>query len=190
MNDLDLMEKFRAAVPPPHPQVLADARAAMFLAAAPKPRRRWVRGLAPALAAAVAVAVVVVRPHEPAPDAEAGQVLRLAAAEARREPVLAARPDQFVYVESQVAWAGAAMPADGESVKDAKCIPPVEKNRRIWLSVDGSRDGLLREKAINVKDAADPDGLIMENLPLPVRGSPIPAYLRDLPRTRRSRPEP
>jgi hypothetical protein len=190
MNDLDLMEKFRTEVPPPTAAVLADARARMFRAEPRRARKRWVWSLIPATAvgvvtAAVAFTFVGVNPEQPEqreqqPSTEAAQVLRLAAAEARREPVQPARPDQFVYVESLVAWGGAEASANG-NLKDAKYIPPVEKNRRIWLSVNGTRDGLLRERATDPRDAADPTSLIHENVPLPVQGTPIPAYLRDLP---------
>lgn len=158
MNDLDLMERFRADLPPADPAVLARARARMFTAPATRPARaRWVWRLAPAGALAVAAAVAVTTVHTPSPQAgpattttgpqaapDATHVLLLAAAEARREPDLKARPDQFVYVESRVAWAGWAAPALG--VAGAKYIPPVEKDRRIWLSVDGSRPGTLEEQ--------------------------------------------
>ncbi|MBL7253788.1 CU044_5270 family protein [Paractinoplanes lichenicola] len=153
MNDLDLMEKFRADVPPPAPDVLASARAAMFRAEPPRPRTRWVWRLAPAAALAVAVGVagVLTLPSEPAGQpgqgpapataSDAVRVLRLAAAEARREPVLKARPDQFVYVESRYAGTGrrAGVGADGETA-------PSERRRQVWQSVDGTRTGLLREK--------------------------------------------
>ncbi|MBU2662426.1 CU044_5270 family protein [Actinoplanes bogorensis] len=179
MNDLDLMEKFRADVAPPDPAALARARAGMFRAE-PAPRRRWVWRLAPvaALASVVAAGVTVVAlrgPDSPPPAPEAVRVLRLAAAEARRDPVLPARPDQYVYIESRVAWAGATM----VSPDNAQYIPPVEKNRRIWLSVDGTRDGLLDEQAVRPSEAGR--DTIHRNTPLPVQGTPIPAYLRNLP---------
>ncbi|GAB2621015.1 hypothetical protein Aab01nite_35610 [Paractinoplanes abujensis] len=151
MNDLDLMEKFRADVPPPAPDVLAGARAAMFRAEPPGSRTRFLWSLAPAaaLAAAVAVAGVLALPSEPAGPggqapataSDAAQVLRLAAAEARREPVLKARPDQFVYVESRYAGSGrrAGVGADGQTA-------PSDQRRQVWQSVDGTRTGLLREK--------------------------------------------
>ncbi|GID25994.1 CU044_5270 family protein [Paractinoplanes brasiliensis] len=155
MNDLDLMEKFRADVPPPAPGVLANARSAMFRAEPARSRTRWVWRSAPvaALAVAVGVAGVVALPGEQAGPAsspqeqapEAVRVLRLAAAEARRETPLKARSDQFVYVESRVAWAGAAANDKPSGSKRPAYQPPVEKLRRVWLSVDGSRAGLLSE---------------------------------------------
>jgi hypothetical protein len=139
----------------------------------------WRLAPAAALAAAVAATVVVAaRPHhDPAVTSDAAQVLRLAAAEAGREPILTARPDQFVYVDSLVAWAGASMPAN--TADKATYQPPVEKDRRIWLSVDGTRDGLLREKAVHQADAGNK--LVLDDVPLPVQGNPIPAYARNLP---------
>ncbi len=188
MNDLDLMAKFRADLPPADADRLAHARARMFRTEAP-PRRssRWVWRVAPAagLAAAVLVTVVVVRPHETVPpgssgttsaqappSSDAAQVFRLAAAEARREPSLTARPDQFVYVESEVKWAGGRLGKNGQA---PVYLPPAPKNRQIWLSVDGRRPGLLREKF--TQPAAEPHP--------PLNNEPLEAgqagYRRDLP---------
>jgi hypothetical protein len=165
MNDLDLMEKFRADAGPADPAALRDARYRMFR---PPTRRTvpWVWRLVPAatLAAVVAtVAVVATRSAEtppaasPAASSEAAGILRLAAAEARREPLLRARPDQFVYVESLVAHGGVELGATSA----ANYRPPVENDRRVWLSVDGSRDGLLRQKPVKAekpgKQPGEPD---------------------------------
>ncbi|MGK5678475.1 CU044_5270 family protein [Actinoplanes sp. URMC 104] len=168
MNDLDVMEEFRAEMPPADPEVLARARAAMFRQAQAGNRRRarWPVPVA-AMAALVAAGVAVVALQEragPSPSPEAVRVLRLAAAEARRDPALAARPDQFVYVRSRVAYAGASFENGA-----ARYIPPVEKDRRVWLSVDGSRTGLLRERAV---------GEVSGDTPL---DAGFPAYQRDLP---------
>ncbi len=178
MNDLDLIERFRADLPPADPSALARARARMFRAATPPHRRRWAWGLVPAgaLAAAVVVAAFAVRADEPpvtAPD-DAGRVLRLAATEARRDPVLTARPDQFVYVQSVVAWAGGSADEGGMAY-----IPPVEKDRRIWLSVDGSRVGLLREKVAKPGTPVPRGQSVLADMPLDAGG--IGAYMRDLP---------
>lgn len=144
MNDLDLLEKFRADAPPADPAVLARARAGMFREASrPRALRRFLVPAVAAAVAAVAASVVVMAVHAPRPDPEAVRVLRMAAAEARRAPVLEARPDQFVYVRSRAAWGGVRQSAESGA---ATYDPPVERDRRIWLSVDGSRDGLLRER--------------------------------------------
>ncbi|MGX6605823.1 CU044_5270 family protein [Micromonosporaceae bacterium Da 78-11] len=198
MNDLDLMAKFRADVPPADPAVLRRAR--NRLADAPSSRQRpspWLWRLVPAvgLAAAVAVAAVLVhqpdqaaRPEQaggPAPAAsasaptgtgsvptptDAAGVLRLAAAEVRQEPVLRARPDQFVFVESLASWANADAGADGKSVT---WHPAIERNRKVWLSVDGSRDGRIKD-SVTRQPLGDDD----RSGPLP---DTEPAYRDDLP---------
>ncbi|WP_051807165.1 CU044_5270 family protein [Actinoplanes subtropicus] len=168
MSDLDLVERFRADLPPAEPAVLSRARARMFHDPAPRRRARWQWGLIPAgaLAAVVAAAVVLGGtghapvPTPPAahgspgsPATDAAGVLRLAAAEARRDPLLTARPDQFLYVESRVAWAGATTAlgnsATPGTIGTTGYQPPVEKLRRVWLSVDGTRPGLLRQQRAN-----------------------------------------
>ncbi|WP_250038128.1 CU044_5270 family protein [Paractinoplanes maris] len=108
--------------------------------------RKRIRSALPAFAAtltAVVAAVVVLVPvRRPDPGPGAAQVLRLAAAEARRSPDLAARPDQFVYAHSRVARGVVTQDAGSGA---AVYLPPVEQDRRIWVSVDGSRDGLVRQ---------------------------------------------
>jgi hypothetical protein len=158
--------------------VVRDAGVARDAAPA-RPRRRLAWSLVPvgglACAAAV-VAVVALRPPDAAPPpagdgpaavaqapADAGQVLRLAAAEARKEPVLPAKPGQFVYVHSRVAWASANAAEDGKG----EYVAPKGHERRIWLSVDGKLPGLLREQG------QDGDIPLDANVP--------PAYRADLP---------
>jgi len=168
MSDLDLVERFRADLPPAEPAALSRARARMFHEPAPRRRARWQWGLVPAgaLAAVVAGAVAIggTGGHAPAPTPPTGHgspgfeatdaagVLRLAAAEARRDPVLTARPDQFLYTESRVAWAGATTALGATAAPAAMGTgtyrPPVEKLRRVWLSIDGTRTGLLRQQLV------------------------------------------
>ncbi|MFB7914499.1 CU044_5270 family protein [Streptomyces sp. NPDC056061] len=121
------------------------------------PRRRLVRVALPALACAlVAVGVVAVDlardvPEVPGRDtavvaggrttgtAEAARLLghvALAAAGAERSAV---RADQFVYIESRVAYA--AQSAAGGPVT----MPPAH-TRQVWSAADGRRSGLLREE--------------------------------------------
>ncbi|MFE7710088.1 CU044_5270 family protein [Streptomyces sp. NPDC057486] len=117
-----------------------------------RPRRRLIRVLAPAVACTVAVCGVVAvnladRPGHGttavtrggAPRApEVTQLLdRIAlAAAGGKQPTV--RADQFVYIESKVAYA--AQSAGGGPVTMA----PVH-TRQVWSSADGSRPGLLRE---------------------------------------------
>jgi len=187
MSDLDLVERFRADLPPAGPAALSRARARMFHEPAPARRRaRWVWGLAPAgaLAAALAVAVAaggISHPAHPAKPAaappprnaapeiptDAAGVLRLAAAEVRTESALAAKPGQFVYVESLDA-------TDNVVSLETKptWVPPREKNRKIWLAVDGVKAGLLRET--DVKTGKKDDDV-------PLDAHTVPAYVTGLP---------
>ncbi|MFI8966023.1 CU044_5270 family protein [Streptomyces sp. NPDC053493] len=97
-----------------------------------------------ALAAALVVTVATDGPPvRPAPNGRtadgAAQVLGRAALAASATPQETARPEQFVYVESLVAHASRAAGGDG-----AATLPPAHR-RQVWQSVDGSREGLLRE---------------------------------------------
>ncbi|MFJ3124342.1 CU044_5270 family protein [Streptomyces sp. NPDC086993] len=110
---------------------------------APRSRRPAVRFVAPAVACALAVGGVVMVNLTDADGGttrapEAARLLdriALAAAGERRQTV---RADQFVYIESRVAYA--AQSAGGGPVT----MPPAH-TRQVWLSADGSRPGLLRE---------------------------------------------
>ncbi|MEU4688065.1 CU044_5270 family protein [Actinoplanes sp. NPDC023714] len=191
MNDLDLMARFRDDVTPMSAPGRDRARARVMAeaagtAATSRPAIRWTWRLAPVgvLAAALTAVVLVNQSSAPTygpiagPSAAgsaatgdhptASDVLLLAAAEARRAPVLSARPDQFVFTESIAAWGGGTTEMDGTETYRV----PVPMTRRIWQSVDGEHDGLLRQVPV------DPKG---EN-PLPeLADSPIPAC-GDLPR--------
>ncbi|SFY40576.1 CU044_5270 family protein [Streptomyces atratus] len=119
---------------------------------AARPRRRLLRVLAPAVVCTLAVGGVVVvnLPDTPrrgpagvvgggAPrTTEATRLLDRIALAAATEQRTAVRTDQFVYIESKVAYA--AQSAGGGPVT----MPPVH-TRQVWLSADGSRPGLLRE---------------------------------------------
>ncbi|MEU2672000.1 CU044_5270 family protein [Streptomyces sp. NPDC007164] len=121
-------------------------------ARATRPRRRLVRLAVPAVACALVVGGVMVVKLVETPGrattavpgggtthaSEATRLLdriALAAADSEQPTV---RADQFVYVESRVAYAGQS--AGGGPVT----MPSVHK-RQVWLSADGSRPGLLRE---------------------------------------------
>jgi hypothetical protein len=117
-----------------------------------------------------AVAAPETRASSPSP--EAARVLRLAAAEARREPALRARDDQFVYVESLTAWAGGGYLKDGKEY----LLPPLKKHRQIWLAVDGKADGRVQETLADPNAIARPGDLF----DLPLTDSTV-GYRRDLP---------
>ncbi|GIE93385.1 CU044_5270 family protein [Paractinoplanes rishiriensis] len=188
MNDLDLIKEFRSDLPPADPAALGRARARMFRDPAPglrspaRPRRRWAWSLVPAgvLAVAVAAAVVVLRPPETVtplpPDTPsalgAAQVFQLAAAGARKEPELKARPDQFVYVHSRVAWASF-------NLSGGTYTPPKDHERRIWLSADGKLPGLLREEGPNSNVPLDANVPPAYRADLPTDAKAMRAYLYD-----------
>jgi hypothetical protein len=189
MSDLDLVERFRADLPPADPAALSRARARMFHEPAARRRVRWVWGLAPAAALAAAVAVAVAAggaphpaphpkqnaappPHSAAPGApriatDAAGVLRLAADEVRSEPTLPAEPGQFVYIESLDATDNVV-----NLETKPKWVPPRAKSRKIWLAVDGVKAGLLRETDVRT-------GKQDEDLPLDAHT--VPAYVTNLP---------
>ncbi|MEE1739834.1 CU044_5270 family protein [Streptomyces sp. BE147] len=121
-------------------------------ARAPRPRRRTVRFLVPAIACALAVGGVVAvnltdTPGRGTPDVvsatpatpEAARLLDRIALAAGGEKRQAVADDRFVYIESKVAYAGQS--AGGGPVT----LPPAH-SRQVWLSADGSRPGLLREE--------------------------------------------
>ena len=187
MTDLELVERFRDDLPPADPAALSRARARMFHEHTPARRRvRWIWGLAPAgaLAAAVAVAVATggtskpatpprheaapasAKPSPPKIATDAAGVLRLAAEEVRAEPVIPARPGQFVYAESIDA-------SDNVENLESKptWVPPKEINRKIWQSVDGAQAGLLIQTVVTTGKKY--------NVPLEADGTK--AYLTDLP---------
>ncbi|GIG62253.1 hypothetical protein Lfu02_66250 [Longispora fulva] len=116
----------------------------------------------------------------PVANAEAGEVLRGAADSARQDQGLAARPEQFVYVES-VTW----YPKQGE---------PGQSTVRSWLSVDGTRDGLISSDLPGRAGLTDqpvpgcrdgraaewePDGTLSADRTRPC--TPEPGYLADVP---------
>ncbi|MFJ1823300.1 CU044_5270 family protein [Streptomyces sp. NPDC087532] len=120
---------------------------------AARPRRRLVRVMVPAVACALAVGGVVVvnlvdapgrgttaAPGDRTPGtSEAAQLLDRIALAAAGEKQPTVRADQFVYIESKVAFAG-------QSAGGGKVITPPAHTRQVWLSADGSRPGLLREE--------------------------------------------
>lgn len=201
MNELDLVEKFRDDMPTADPAALNRARARMFHGPAARRRARWQWGLVPAgaLAAVVAGAVAIngMGSHalipvpqtaqgspgsggSPTVATDAAGVLRLAAAEVRTEPVLPARPDQFVYVESLTAYDNV-----DNLEKKPTYVPPKEIRRKVWMSVDGSRAGLLSETVVKTGEKSEtPLGNGVN--PSPGANAPqviglSPAYLTNLP---------
>ncbi|WP_158852165.1 CU044_5270 family protein [Saccharothrix deserti] len=203
MDELQLVRELGDETPLPDQAALAPARAA-FLAGISgrgpvrlrKRRSRYalVGASAIGLAAAVAATItlmpagqpatggqaVATAPSQPSPSASSAEVkpvtdavrlLGYAAETARADPTAPPRPDQFVYTRST--FAGGPAGGAGE--------------REIWLSVDGTRDGLLKNHdSSTTRMAGCKDGQMdVFKDPEVVLGTepcePRPAYRSDLP---------
>lgn len=204
MNDVEVLHDIGTALDPSRaepPGHLRDRVLGELADASPRrvrlPRFGWrlaaTGGLAVAMAAAlIGVQVVGFGDREPR-SAEAAEILENAALVAERTAAVNPRPDQFVYVESATAYGGSTGSTDGEGTATGWAI--TEKLRRVWLSVDGTRNGLLRERP-----ESDPKGWSETPLPGCVGGrlnkvpgegkaaedqeqgcQPLPGYLGGLP---------
>ncbi|PSL53085.1 hypothetical protein B0I31_110176 [Saccharothrix carnea] len=189
MDELRLLRALGDETPLPDEASLAPVRANVLagLARRRRPRRRFalVGASAIGLAAAVAAAVTLLPTSPPAPTVPGGQaqspptsavapvtdavrLLNFAAEAARAEPAVNPRPDQFVYTRSSVDSNGGAP-------------------REIWLSVDGTRDGVLYDHGLRIPLAGCKDGkavVIKGDRVVPGLTDdcePHPAYRSDLP---------
>ncbi|WLW53049.1 CU044_5270 family protein [Streptomyces sp. YU58] len=108
-------------------------------------RRKW---LSPALAAGAVTAVTAVvltvavpseRSSSEPPASKAAVTLweDIALAAEHSDVPKGIRDDQYVYINSKVGWSSQS---EGEPAK----LEPIRR-REVWLSVDGTRDGLARE---------------------------------------------
>lgn len=177
MDDLKLVRELGDETPLPDAAALAPARerllAGMAGSAPVRLRQRRSRfavvggstvGLAAAIAAVITLAPIGGPP--PSANAAAVQLLHNAAAKARSLPDLDARAEQFVYVRSE----------SGGST------------REIWLSADGTRDGVLADGNGNqllMPGCRDGRAVVVKgDRPLPGVTEPCeprPAYRSDLP---------
>lgn len=176
MDDLDLIRERAQAVGFAPAEQLTPARERLLAAArGERPRRSrrwfWAAGATIGLAAAI-TAVVALTPADRVgigagvAHADPVKVLTEAASTALKEPAKPPRPDQFLYVKTEY---------------------PDHHVREIWLSVDGTRDGLL------AKDTELPgchDGKAPYSGPYDPKKKgtledcrPTPAYRADLPTT-------
>jgi len=156
VNDLELVRELRGDPPDAEPAVLLSARFALQREMRGDTRRpgagRWRLATAGGLAALLAIAVVVAQNGPPAPDGtvnDAAGILDRAALAAAHEPILPARPDQYVFVESIEGYHGETYDCDGKADQShCTAIPgPVKRTlRQVWSSVDGTHDGLLRDR--------------------------------------------
>lgn len=106
----------------------------------------------------------------------AGQVLTLAAQHAEDVPLLDARGDQFVYIESMEVRSELR----GRDLDRVRMVGPVRV--RTWLSVDGTRDGLVVDgESGRTRLSGCKDGRQAETIDRPERSplvpcTPEPAY--------------
>jgi hypothetical protein len=151
----------REAVPPePAPRAAAVWR---------RRPARWGVAIAAGLAAVVLATIIWVRPPARPATVSASELLLAAATTAVETPILTARPDQFVFVESVSIMNMSENIAGGGS-------GPLEKSHGYeWLSVDGKSNGLSRGYLDD-----KPDKVITRTLPLPGQQN-TPGYHADLP---------
>lgn len=107
-------------------------------------RRKWLRPalIAGTVAAVTAVVLTVAVPSEPSPAPPASQAAvtlweDIALAAEHADVPSDIRDDQFVYIKSKVGWSSQT---DDEPAR----LEPIHQ-REVWLSVDGTREGLLRD---------------------------------------------
>lgn len=167
MNDLKMLDELgrtldpQTATPPGRlrHRVLTEAtRPARRGPRIAAPRFGWRLAAAGGLAAALTVGVLATQvvsfpDHAPVSTASAAErVLAGAAEQARRQPTVPVRGDQFIYVESLTASISVH-----EGSSERATISAAQ--RRIWLSADGTRDGLLREQGR--PGPGGPDGMVL-----------------------------
>lgn len=157
--------------------------------------RRRALILSPLLAGAILATAAVVAAD--GPDARPAPVVALAtgtAADAVRlldrisyaaasKPTPAVRDHQYVYIESTVAFIEARGGADG-SATPMTWTMQAPHARQIWLSADGSRSGLLREKqhqSLWERIFGDDDEHTLGGNRAPGLNSPTYRYLESLP---------
>ncbi|MFI7643324.1 CU044_5270 family protein [Nonomuraea sp. NPDC049400] len=165
MEELQELRRYHDALPGAGSESIGAARSRLagHMRGSRRPRARrirpvWGLSLAMALAAGlIGVQVVGIGGQAPV-RAEAAEILEHAALVAERDAAGAPRPGQFVYIESTTAYGSSSSAA----AKDWMIAP---KLRRTWRSVDGTHNGLLRERP-----ESNPDGWTESTLPGCVNG--------------------
>ncbi|OLB77280.1 MAG: hypothetical protein AUI14_16520 [Actinobacteria bacterium 13_2_20CM_2_71_6] len=177
-SDLLLLEELGDSLRPPAEQPPADLR--RHIAGNAPPARTGPARNGPAA-------------NGPSLARDAGQILQLAAQHSAAVPALPARPDQFVYVEAVKTGFILHNPGrteGGRNVVDVEVDAP--RLGYAWHSVDGTHDGLLRDRPWRSGDAdwaSAPlpgcrDGRYAPTLDRPGHTeecTPYPAYRADLP---------
>jgi hypothetical protein len=150
MNEMKVLAELGARLDPPSVQPPVETRRrVMTVTTRRRPRFAMPRlGLRLAAAGALAAVatgavlagqVVGVGDRPPASTAQAAEILRGAAAQAQRRPTVQVRGDEFIYVESIATSASLDASGGGAATLESR-------QRRIWLSADGTHDGLIRTR--------------------------------------------
>jgi hypothetical protein len=205
MPDMTMLEELGSALDPPTAGPPAALRGRVLAAATQPPVRpgrgaglRWRLVAAGAMAAALTAALFIthtvqVGGHAPVARAEAAEILQQSARAARADATPLPRPDQFVFTESVTVGESLSVEADGTQ-RTRAATPTVS---RVWRSVDGTRDGLLRTRPksgtggwsqtllprcglVRRGDATAASGRQV-TAPAPAACKPVPAYRSDLP---------
>lgn len=170
MDELDLIERFRADVPEAGLDTRAGARASLMDAMSQRriermrlprriPRRAWAGAAAlvgAALVVALAAPMLLPGGRETSAAAEA---LRSAALVAARQPSATVEPGQYVYTKTKAMWR--SITCDGPEVCTTEFEDVV---REIWIARDGS--GRINETrgGEHWDQTFDPGGLYFEDL--------------------------
>jgi hypothetical protein len=150
MDELQLIERFRAEVPEPDPTTVARARGVLLSAlegeGSPEPRRlrfpaRQPLALLAALTAAgltLALLVPVLLPAGRRPEAAAAEFLRNQARIATDQPALWPVPSgQYLYQE-RIEWKQSCLPSEDDSTWNCTTPGTGAFTHRIWIAPDGS----------------------------------------------------
>ncbi|MEV6925844.1 CU044_5270 family protein [Dactylosporangium sp. NPDC051485] len=162
--DLRLVRELGEQLAPPTGALPADLRRRVLSAPvrAPRPRswvssRIWQTALVGAAAAAAIAAitgpVVITHSGDGRPPPATVDVVRLASERAAAVPAAIAWPDQFIYTESVVLY----RTIDGRSTPPADDGPLLVRE---WRSVNGTHDGLVRERPRDQPAAAWRDATV------------------------------
>lgn len=148
--------------------------------ARPRPRLGWrlaaASGLAVVLAAALfTVSAIRLWGASPGASAHAAEILSRAADAARHQAALTPKPSQFIYFKSI---------GRSAAIGDYNHVTMQAELHEVWLSVDGNRNGLVRQQLRSPSNLARPTGPWERTVVQPVGypdGAPGPAYRPGLP---------
>ena len=179
MNDLTELRNFGRDLdegsPGPSPGLRLRVISAFAEPPVPaRPRRTRRAVIASGLAVAAGLATAPWWGGAPAVDAQAAQILDQAARAARRQPALAVRPSQFVFISELMMYAG----LDNRNGKPVARF--YQGQLESWYSASGARKGLTRWQPRSAPLPGHPTGRWYAT---PGGAPNPPAYLPGLPTT-------